>query len=115
MADRLTRWEGRDENGPRAVLAKRDGPWPENYQEALRKLAMYEDSEGSETCCGYPLRDLIVFAEACRQAGVEERDLHLFVVSADSAIRFGAEEFDRLCKKAFEDFILKGEEECSHE
>lgn len=45
MADRLTRWEGRDENGPRAVLANRDGPWPENYQEALRKLARYEDEE----------------------------------------------------------------------
>ena len=61
------------------------------------------------------MRDLIVFAKACRRAGVEEKDLRLFVVSADSAIRFGAEEFDRLCKKAFEDFILKGEEECSHE
>lgn len=45
MDDRLTRWEGRDENGPRAVLAKREGSWPENYQEALRKLARYEDKE----------------------------------------------------------------------
>lgn len=48
MADRLTRWEGRDENGPRVVLAKREGSWPENYQEALRKLALYEDSEEKE-------------------------------------------------------------------
>ena len=45
MTDRLTRWEGIDENGPRAVLVKRDGSWPENYQEALRKLARYEDEE----------------------------------------------------------------------
>jgi hypothetical protein len=45
MTDRLTRWEGRDENGQRAVLVNRDGPWPENYQEALRKLARYEDAE----------------------------------------------------------------------
>lgn len=45
MADRLTRWEGRDENGPRAVLAKHDGRFPDVLQEALRKLARYEDEE----------------------------------------------------------------------
>ena len=44
MADRLTRWEGQDENGPRAVLAK-DGRFPDLLAEALRKLARYEDSE----------------------------------------------------------------------
>ena len=114
MTDRLTRWEGRDENGPRAVLAH-EGLFPDILQEALRKLARYEDTEGCETCCGYPVRDLIVFAEACRRAGVEEKNLRLFVASADGAYRFAAEEFDRLCRKSFEDFILKGEEECSHE
>lgn len=42
--ERLTRWEGRDPDGtPRAVLAKRDGNWNDNIQEALRKLADYED------------------------------------------------------------------------
>ena len=45
---RLTKWEGRDENGARAVLAKRDGSWVENMQEALRKLAKYEDKEETE-------------------------------------------------------------------
>lgn len=45
MTDRLTRWEGRDENGPRAVLAK-DGRFPDVFQEALRKLARYEDADG---------------------------------------------------------------------
>lgn len=44
MTDRLTRWEGRDENGPRAVLAK-EGRFPELMQEALRKLAEFEDQE----------------------------------------------------------------------
>ena len=43
MTDRLTRWEGSDEHGPRAVLAK-DGPFPAKLQEALRKLATYEDA-----------------------------------------------------------------------
>lgn len=41
---RLTKWEGRDENGPRAQLVKRDW-FPENLQEALRKLARLEDEE----------------------------------------------------------------------
>ena len=45
MADRLTRWEGRDEDGPRAVLVKHDGRFPDVLQEALRKLAKYEDEE----------------------------------------------------------------------
>lgn len=42
--DRLTRWEGRDEDGPRAVLVKRDN-FNAAMQEALRKLAKYEDTE----------------------------------------------------------------------
>lgn len=44
MSERLTRWEGRDEDGPRAVLAKRDH-FPTDLQEALRKLARLEDEE----------------------------------------------------------------------
>ena len=42
---RLTKWEGRDEDGPRAVLVKRDGPFAPILQEALRKLARLEDEE----------------------------------------------------------------------
>lgn len=42
---RLTRWEGRDEDGPRAVLVKREGPFAPILQEALRKLARLEDEE----------------------------------------------------------------------
>lgn len=42
---RLTRWEGRDENGPRAVMIDRDSPFCEAFQNILRKLARYEDAE----------------------------------------------------------------------
>lgn len=42
---RLTKWEGWDADGPRAVLVKRDGPFAPILQEALRKLAQYEDLE----------------------------------------------------------------------
>lgn len=45
MTDRLTRWEGRDEDGPRAVTVKHDGPFAPIMQEVLRKLAKYEDAE----------------------------------------------------------------------
>ena len=45
MSERLTRWEGRDEDGPRAVLVKHDGPFAPILQEALRKLARSEDEE----------------------------------------------------------------------
>lgn len=41
---RLTKWEGRDEDGPRAVLIRRDH-FPTAMQEALRKLARLEDEE----------------------------------------------------------------------
>ncbi len=44
MSERLTRWEGRDEDGPRAVLARRDN-FNAAMQEVLRKLAKYEDEE----------------------------------------------------------------------
>ena len=46
MTERLTRWEGQDENGPRAVLAG-DGRFPDLLQAALRKLARLEDAEES--------------------------------------------------------------------
>lgn len=49
MSDRLTRWEGRDENGPRAVMVHRDKPFQEAFQEILQKLARYEDEDERRT------------------------------------------------------------------
>ena len=54
---RLTRWEGRDEDGPRAVLVKRDGPFAPILQEALRKLARYEDEEERRAIRESPLQE----------------------------------------------------------
>ena len=42
---RLTAWEGRDADGPRAVMLDRDSPFCEAFQAILRKLARYEDEE----------------------------------------------------------------------
>lgn len=48
MADRLTAWEGRDEDGDRAVMVDRNSPFCEAFQAILRKLAKYEDEEEKE-------------------------------------------------------------------
>lgn len=45
MSDRLTRWEGQDKDGPRAVMVSREKPFHEAFQEILRKLARYEEEE----------------------------------------------------------------------
>ena len=74
--ERLTKWEGHDPDGtPRAVLAKRDGNWNDNIQEALRKLADYEDILEAEEAAGLALfesgvvsvKDMHDRAEAERQ------------------------------------------------
>lgn len=45
MTDRLTKWEGRDKDGPRAVMVHRDGNFAEAFEAILRKLARLEDVE----------------------------------------------------------------------
>lgn len=42
---RLTKWEGMDADGPRAVTVRHDGPFAPIMQEVLRKLAKFEDME----------------------------------------------------------------------
>jgi hypothetical protein len=42
--ERLTVWNGRDEDGARAELADRSSPYHAAIQNALRKLARYEDT-----------------------------------------------------------------------
>lgn len=46
VSERLTRWEGVGQDGlPRAVLARREGSWIHNMDDALRKLAQSEDMD----------------------------------------------------------------------
>lgn len=40
----LTKWEGRDENGQRAVMLDRDSPFHVAFQAVLRKLRRYEST-----------------------------------------------------------------------
>lgn len=45
MTDRLTKWEGQDKDGSRAVMVNRDGNFAEEFERILRKLARYEDED----------------------------------------------------------------------
>ena len=65
---RLTQWEGRDQDGPRAVLIRRDH-FPSALQEALRKLARFEDEEERDAERLHQERD-----EVLRHHSEEERD-----------------------------------------
>ena len=42
-----------------------------------------------DTICGYQLTDLILFARACRAAGVTENELHDFALNYEYAFNFG--------------------------
>ena len=46
--------------------------------EAERFEGLKEPADPPETVCGYPLQELILFAQACRQNGVENQDLVSF-------------------------------------
>ena len=46
--------------------------------EAERFEGLKEPADPPETVCGYPLRELVLFAQACRQNGVENQDLVSF-------------------------------------
>lgn len=75
MTDRLTRWEGRDENGDRAVMVDRSGPFHEAFQAILRKLAKYEDMEEERAMNDYIVETIKRCAEIngvcweCEQRG----------------------------------------------
>lgn len=58
VSERLTRWEGVGQDGlPRAVLAKREGSWIQNMDEALRKLARFEDEKERRALREAPLQE----------------------------------------------------------
>lgn len=43
------------------------------------------------TIFGYPLRDLLVFASACREKGISEKDLRDFCTGVENGYFFGVE------------------------
>lgn len=79
--ERLTKWEGRDPDGtPRAVLVKRDGNWNDNIQEALRKLAHYEDIlEAEEAAWLAPFESGVVSVKDMHDRAEAERQKSLLM------------------------------------
>lgn len=80
----------------------------------------YVGSGPFKTVCGYPVNELVAFAELCRRHGITEDDLHDFCTNAvrgyeagwndfqvvvknmtgDVIARFGGGDADALCSKA---------------
>lgn len=57
---------------------------------------------------GYPVRDVVVFAEICRCCGITKKDLHGFVMNAEAAYRAGFREVERTINKSLQDFYSRG-------
>ena len=57
-------------------------------------------NESQETIYGYPVKELIVFAGACKEANITKEELHDFVTNSLAAFNFGYEELHRAAAKA---------------
>ena len=44
--------------------------------------------EDIKTICGYDAEELIIFADACRKAGILPHELHTFVLRTESAYAY---------------------------
>lgn len=62
-------------------------------------------SPGDETICGYPIRDLVIFAEACRVAGVGPEDLKNFVRNIEAAYAVASKAFAEHLTRCFADHL----------
>ena len=60
------------------------------------------DLEDTDTIAGYKAKDLIVFAQAVKNAGISNDELSAFVKSAENAYDFIKQEQDIALRKAFE-------------
>ena len=56
-----------------------------------------------KTICGYTAKELVFFAQVCREKGIADDDLHNFCVSAENGWLYGWEEFNRAQNKAIQE------------
>ena len=54
------------------------------------------------TVCGYPFKELMVFADACRKYNVSESDMREFCVNAESAWNYIMDKMNEQMKKQVE-------------
>lgn len=62
-------------------------------------------SPGDETIYGYQIRDLVIFADACRVAGVGPKELKEFVGNAEVAYDIVAKAMDEHLARCFEEYL----------
>lgn len=68
--------------------------------EALtRKVDRYENTltipKQGQTVYGYPLNELLCFAQMCRRHGIEEKDLHDFCLGVENGFLCGVDDWNR--------------------
>lgn len=62
-------------------------------------------SLGDETICGYPIRDLVIFADACRVAGVGPKELKEFVGNVEAAYDVVVKAMDEHLARSLEEYL----------
>lgn len=62
-------------------------------------------SPGDETIYGYPIRDLVIFADACRVAGVGPKELKDFVGNVEAAYSVVAKAMDEHLARCLEEYL----------
>lgn len=62
-------------------------------------------SPGDETIYGYPINDLVIFADACRVAGVGPKELKDFVGNIEAAYDVVAKAMDEHLARCLEEYL----------
>lgn len=62
-------------------------------------------SPGDETICGYPIRDLVIFADACRVAGVGPKELKDFAGDVETIYGAVAKSMDEHLARCLEEYL----------
>lgn len=68
--------------------------------EAIKPVDLYD----TEKLLGYPMRDLLLFAEACRREQITESDLRSVVKDIEWGMRYCTREVERAWREAAESF-----------
>lgn len=58
-----------------------------------------------DTIYGYPLKELMLFAQCCRRQGITEDELHSFCLDAEAIYSFIKEEFDRSIEESLKSYF----------
>ena len=61
--------------------------------------------EPGQTVYGYPLNELLCFAQMCRRHGIEEKDLHDFCLGVENGFRCGVDDWNRVQENMIRSFL----------